>query len=369
MADPHYVALALVPGIGRSRLDTLLATFGTAERVLGAAQNELTEVPGISTAAATAIGNASLPRAEKMIARTEAGGAVVLAPGDPRFPESLRSIPDAPMLLFARGRLDILEQPAIAIVGTRSHTRYGAEACRHLASGAARAGLVVASGMARGIDAIAHTAALDASGGTVGVLGNGLGVIYPAANRALYERVGKDGCLLTEYPPGDKPNAGSFPRRNRLVSGLSQVTLVIEAGERSGALITVNCALQQGRDVLAVPGPITSPASLGCNRLIQCGAKPALGLRDLLEEYGLEIPGAPGAKLPTDLTAAERAALDAIGGDDRHVDELSRALGRSASETLAVLTSLEIRGLVVQEPGKRFRKAGRLGEQEVEIGD
>ena len=178
----------------------------------------------------------------------------VLAPDDPRFPPALRQIPDAPTLLFAAGNLDLLCRTAVAIVGSRSHTRYGGEACRHFAGGLARAGVVVVSGMARGIDALAHGAALDVGGGTVGVLGNGLGVVYPAANRALYERVLREGCLLTEHAPGERPNAGSFPRRNRMISGLARATIVVEARERSGALITADCALGQGHDVLAGRG-------------------------------------------------------------------------------------------------------------------
>lgn len=356
--DPSYVALALVPGIGRSRLDTLLEKFGTARRILGASSAELQEVHGIGPAAVTAIRDVTPAAGERILRRCAEREIVALAPDDPRFPEQLRRIPDAPALLFAKGRTELLGRACVAIVGTRSHSRYGTEVCRHLAGGAARAGLVVVSGMARGIDAIAHRAALDADGMTVGVLGNGIGVIYPSANRALYERVEREGCLLSEYPPGERPNAGSFQSRNRLISGLARATVVIEAGERSGALITARCASEQSRDVLAVPGPVTSPASLGCNRLIQMGAKPALGLRDILEEYGIGVPGVPSARLPTDLTEGERRMLDAIGSEERHVDELALALSIATAEALAVLTSLEIRGLIVQEPGKRFRKSG-----------
>jgi DNA processing protein len=215
--------------------------------------------------------------------------------------------------------------------------------------------LVVVSGLARGLDRVAHEAALEVGGGTVGVLGNGLGVVYPAANRKLYDRMAAAGCLLTEFPPGERPSAGSFPRRNRLISGLSRVTLVVEARGRSGALITADCALAQGKEVLAVPGPITSPLSIGCNRLIQHGAKPALGLRDVLEEYGQTFDAAPASTLPSDLTDAERGMLDVLGLGLEHVDEVAHRFGRPASETLAVLTSLEIRGLVSQEPGKIFR--------------
>jgi DNA processing protein len=336
-------------------MDALLGAFGSPEAVLDAPLHALKEVPDVGTAAATAIRGADVSTAERTMARAADVGAVVLVPNDPRFPDALRRIPDSPTLVFATGRVHLLEAPCVAIVGSRSHTRYGAEVCRHFATGLVRAGLVVVSGMARGLDAAAHQAALDAGGGTIGVLGNGLGVIYPTSNRALYERVRAEGCLLTEFPPGERPNAGSFPRRNRLISGLSRVTLVVEARERSGALITAGCAASQGRDVLAVPGPITSPVSVGCNRLIQAGAKPALGLRDVLEEYGITLPDVPSAALPTDLSDDERRVLDILALGSEHVDDVATRLGQPAAETLAVLTSLEIRGLVGQDPGKLFR--------------
>ncbi len=342
MSLEAYVSLALASGVGSVRYGALLQKFGTPEAAL-----------------------ASMPRAnpssgEKIVREVAELGGAVLVPEDERFPPALREIPDAPLLLFALGRLELLQRRAVAVIGSRSHTRYGAEVCRHFAGGLARAGLVVVSGMARGLDAIAHTAALDAKGPTVGVLGNGFGVIYPAANRALYQRVAREGCLLTEMPPGEKPHPGSFPRRNRLISGLARVTLVVEAGARSGTLLTVDAALMQGRDVLAVPGPITSPISVGCNRLIQGGAKPALGLRDVLEEYGIALQGVPSASLPTDLTPAERGVLDALAAGDELVDDIAARVGSPPGETLAVLTSLEIRGLIVQEPGKVFRRRSDL---------
>jgi len=362
--DLAYVNLALVPAIGRARLEILLATFESAEEVLRASQAELEKVPNISRAAATAIASADPHAAEKVCGRAERVGATVLLPTDSRFPQKLREIPDAPTILFVLGNLEYLNADSVGIVGSRSHTRYGAAACRLLSAAAAEAGLVVVSGMARGLDRLAHEAALEQGGGTVGVLGNGVGVVYPAANRALYERVAVEGCLLTEYPPGDKPHAGSFPRRNRLISGLSRVTVVVEARERSGALITAECALNQGREVLAVPGPITSPLSLGCNRLIQLGAKPALGPRDILEEFGRTVCDAPAASIPSDLTEAERDLLDILGLGIEQIDEVAARAKRDVGEALAVLTSLEIRGLVTQEPGKVFRMAyGAVGSE------
>jgi DNA processing protein len=353
-----YIALAQAPGIGPRRLSKLLERFGGAQAVLAASPDEL-RARRVSAAAATAIRRASVDRAEKLAAETAELGGCILIPADPEFPQSLRETYDPPVLLFAMGRLELLGRPAVAMVGSRGHTRYGAEVVRHLAGGCARAGLVVVSGMARGIDALAHHAALDAGGGTIGVLGNGLGVIYPSANRALYARAGRDGLLITEFSPGERPNAGSFPERNRLIGGLARVTVVIEARERSGALITVGCALRDGREAMAVPGPITSPVSVGCNRLIQNGSKPVLGLRDILEEYGIGCD-APACRIPTDLTDAERRTLGALNPSPRHVDDLAASLGLDTAETLALLTSLEIRGLAEHAPGKFFSTASAL---------
>jgi len=229
----------------------------------------------------------------------------------------------------------------------------------------ARAGVVVVSGMARGIDAIAHTAALDAGGASVGVLGNGFGVIYPAVNRVLYERMVARGCLVTELPPGERPHAGAFPKRNRLISGLAGVTVVIEAAPGSGALITADCALDQGRAVLAVPGPITSRTSLGCNKLIQQGAKPALAAGDILEELGLpgagqgtaerESPvGVSGRTPPPDLSALQRSLWDTLRSEPRHVDVLVATAGADTGAVLTALTELEMLGVVQQRPGMVF---------------
>jgi DNA processing protein len=341
MIDRSYVTLALVPGIGRVRLDVLLKTFGSADAVLRTAVDDLRAVPGISLAAATAIRDAPVKMSERLVSRTEELGGEILTPSDKRFPAALRDIPDAPILLFALGRLELLQAPSVARL--------------------ARAGLVVVSGMARGLDAVAHTAALDAGsageGATVGVLGNGLGVVYPAANRALYDRVADTGCLLTEFPTGERPQVGNFPRRNRLISGLCRATIVVEARDGSGALITAECALTQGREVMAIPGPITSPVSNGTNRLLQVGAKPVLGLRDVLEEYGIS-EAAPSVSVPSDLSDEERRVMDLLGEGLGHVDEIARRLGaNNAAGVLAVLTSLEIRGLVAQEPGKIFRRS------------
>ncbi|NNG17172.1 MAG: DNA-protecting protein DprA, partial [Gemmatimonadales bacterium] len=296
---------------------------------------------------------------QAILARVGQLGADTLLPDDPGFPASLTTIPDPPVLLFAKGDLSLLASPAAALVGSRDHSPYGREACCELARCAARAGLTVVSGMARGLDAVAHQAALDAGGGTIGVLGNGLGVIYPAANRSLYQRVAQVGLLLSEFPPGERPHAGSFPRRNRLISGLARVTVVIEAGERSGTLITVAAALDQGRDVMAVPGPITSPTSVGTNRLIRDGAAPLLEPADLLALFdGLAAPvKTREERRPPLLADDSQRVYDELDEAPIHLDALADRLTEPVGRLLAILSTLELQGLVEQQPGNLFAKA------------
>ena len=360
-----YLALAQVPGIGAARLRTLVVAFESASAALRAPHGAIAALPGFSRAAATAI-RASSPRAgHQILDQLDRLGACVLLPDDPAFPPLLSEVPDPPALLFVWGDPALLARPAAGIVGRRDHSAYGAEAARLLAAGVAGAGVVVVSGMARGIDAIAHAAALDVGGASVGILGNGFGVIYPAVNRALYERMVACGCLVTELPPGERPHAGAFPRRNRLISGLGGVTVVVEAAPGSGALITADCALDQGRAVLAVPGPITSPSSLGCNKLIQQGAKPALTAGDILEELGLPGAGDPGPAgrsktgasprgQPPDLSDLQRSLWDALATEPKHVDVLVATAGADTGAVLTALTELEMRGVVQQRPGMVF---------------
>jgi DNA processing protein len=358
-----HVALALTPGVGAARFGSLVAACQSAHGVLLAPSRLLCSIPGIPAALADDIKRRTVADGERVLGEVRALGGVALVPGDPDFPTSLRQIPEPPPLLFARGDLRLLRRPAVAIVGSRDHSAYGAAACRLIAGTAARAGAVVVSGMARGLDAIAHQAALDAGGGTIGVLGNGLGVVYPAANGALYRRVAGRGLLLTEFPPGERPHAGSFPRRNRLISGLARVTVVVEAALGSGALITAEAALEQGREVLAVPGPITSAVSGGVNRLIRDGAAPLLEPADLLQHFP-ELGPAPTAAawlpepatLPRGLSPAERALAERLGDQPMHVDQVAARVGRPAHEVLAALCSLELAGVVEQRPGSLFRR-------------
>ena len=357
-----YLTLAQVPGLGPARLQTLLDACLTPLGAHSAPFAFLCNLPGITCACATAIKETPLRAGRDLVEAAERAGARILVPADADFPGPLRTIPDPPPFLFALGNLGLLERPALAVVGSRDHTVYGEAVARTLAGRAARAGLAIVSGMARGLDAVAHVAALDAGGATIGVLGNGIGVVYPAANRALYERVAERGLLLTEFPPGERPHAGSFPRRNRLISGLARVTIVVEAAIGSGALITAGTALDQGREVLAVPGPITSAVSSGCNRLLRDGATPYLEPVDLLQYYPEAVlaPDEPStssavpASLPDTLSAVERRIAELLGPEPVHLDHLIERAGRPVGELLAVLCALELQGLAEQRPGRLF---------------
>ena len=356
------VALSLVPGVGPQRLRHIVATFGSAQAALDAPQSRLQSLEGIGRAAATAIKEARPEDGARVLSQLASLGARVLVAGQPEFPAKLEEIHDPPPLLYVWGDTSLLTRASVAFVGSRDHTTYGAEAARILATAVAHRAVIV-SGMARGIDAIAHAAALDAGCGSIGVLGNGFGVIYPAANRALYERMVAHGCLVTEHPPGERPHAGSFPRRNRLISGLSRAVVVVEADVKSGALVTANEGLEQGRPVLAVPGPITSRTSAGCNKLIQQGAKPALCAADILEELGLASGmrelglalSTPAPRVPPiDLSGLQLTLWSRMTTEPQHVDALVAATQTGAANVLGALTELELRGLVRQGPGMVF---------------
>lgn len=384
-----FLALALVPGIGPARLARLLEYCHTALGALSAPFAFLCTIPGISDAAATAIAGTSPADGERVFAQVEEMGARCLVSADPEYPDALREIPDPPPVLFAMGDLSLLARPGVAIVGSRDHSGYGQEVAERVARAAARAGIAIVSGMARGLDAVAHAEALRIGGPTIGVLGNGLGVIYPAANRLLYEQVAAKGLLLTEFPPGDKPLAHSFPRRNRIISGLARVTVVVEAAEGSGTLITVGAALAQGRDVMAVPGPITSLTSVGTNRLIRDGAEPLLDPADLLAHYpevvetvgAVETVGtvgtveavetvagaavatiagtapphqAPSAPvpIPSDLLPAELAMAEALQAGPLPIDALILRLALSPAQVLVAVSVLELRGVASHERGR-----------------
>ncbi|HEX6324482.1 MAG TPA: DNA-processing protein DprA [Vicinamibacterales bacterium] len=269
-----------------------------------------------------------------------------------RYPAWLRMVPDPPPVLWARGGLSVLEQTSVAIVGSRSASQYARQVARALAAGLAEAGIVVTSGMARGVDGAAHEASLAAGGRTIAVLGTGIDVVYPAEHAALAERIAASGLLLTELPPGTPPLRGHFPRRNRIISGLSRAVVVVEASEKSGSLITARMALEQGREVMAVPGSVLYGRNSGAHALIKDGAMPVETAADILEALGLDrkAPGmaGPAPEGPLELALYEAGAL----GVD--MEELGLATERDAAALAGELTRLELDGKAERLAGGRY---------------
>ena len=278
-----------------------------------------------------------------------------LGRSDRGFPPLLRAISDSPSVLFVRGRapVELLAKPAVAIVGARACSGYGAQVARMLGRELAAAGLVVVSGLARGVDGDAHRGALEAGGATVAVLGCGVDRDYPAAHRELAARIAAAGLVVSEYAPGVEPAPWRFPARNRIVAGLAQATVVVEARERSGALITADFALEEGREVFACPGEITSALSAGTNALLRLGATPLTSACDVLELFGLEA----AAEAEVDLGDAARAILERLDGPTS-ADELVRVAGLDAGAAAAALSELELAGLVATSDGV-YRRTGR----------
>jgi DNA processing protein len=364
--------LAIVEGIGPARLSALMARFGSAERVLAASAEALGALPGFGPEFVRRLRAAStdegLQRARAALAALRRVGAVSITPADAAYPDAFRTLPDPPYLLFAIGNLELMGTPGIGVVGTRSPTDYGVRAAASLSGGLAGAGLTIVSGMAKGIDAAAHAAALDAGGATIGVLGHGIDRVYPPENAKLFARVRESGLLITELAPGEEPNAGNFPRRNRLIAALSLGVLVVEMGEKSGAQHTVTYALEQGKEVFAVPGPISSTRSTGTNQLLKDGARLVTSADDILEELrgvGHGVSAAPPAQLemitapappPLDLSPDEATVCAALSAEPLHVDELVAATGLAPGNLLAALLGLELREVAESLPGKRYRR-------------
>ena len=356
-----YAALALTPGIGSKLPDIISACTTPLGAVL--APSAFLGAAGFSRAAIAAIKGATVQAGERVLRTAERMGVVPIFPGDATYPPLLVDIPDPPRLLFAFGDLALASRQAVAVVGSRSHTDYGVHACRAVVDAAVGVGAVVVSGMARGIDAEAHTRALDDGGNTIGILGNGIGVIYPAANRALYDRVARDGLLLTEMPPGERPRVYTFPHRNRLIAGLATVTIVIEAARTSGSLITATAALDAGREVLAVPGPITAVTSQGTNALIRDGSAPFLTGEDLWSRLPGASPVAAMAirqqplrrRVPEGLSARECRIAKTLLHGEQDIDLIARESELDTGVVLCELLSLELRSVVEALPGRRYR--------------
>ena len=378
-----YLALNLLPRIGPIRVRRLLDHFGTPQAILGAKQRELIMVPGIGEDMAEQIGDLEnridLAEEERRIADH---GISLVTLDDANYPGALRTIHDPPFLLYMKGTLLPGDAAAIGVVGSRRTTHYGKEQAKKLSFQLARAGFCIISGLARGIDTAAHEAALAANGRTIAVLGSGIGNVYPPENQSLADRIAENGAVLSEFPVLYVPDKQSFPLRNRIVAGMSQGLLVVEAPVRSGSLITANQALEQGRTVFAVPGPIDRPTSEGCHRLIQQGATLVCGAQDVIDELGMEInslglefepeslfASRSGTSSETSLTSPEKPKRQIeLSEIERHIlaeleqgnatiDSLCEATGNHAGKVGAALLQLELKSLVKQLPGKYFTKA------------
>jgi len=353
-----WLRLQLTPGLGRLGLLRLISHFGSPLNVIAAAENGWRGVPGLRPGLAALLPAADDPRLQILTERLAAGNAWLLTLLDPDYPPLLRAIPDPPVLLYGLGHRP--DGEALAVVGSRHPSATGRRAAATLAGEVAGHGIAIVSGLARGIDTAAHRGALDAGGTTVAVLGCGIDRVYPPENAELFARIRADGTILSEYPPGSEPLAGHFPGRNRIISGLSRGTLIVEATPDSGSLITAEMALEQGREVLAVPGSIDRPTSIGPNRLIKDGAHPVTEGADILTLlWPQQTPRSIGTaeRFAATLAGPARSVWLALDGEPQHIDELAGRLGLTAGELSAILLHLELQGGVEQLPGARYQRS------------
>jgi DNA processing protein len=356
MEQYWWFALKSVPMVGNVTFRRLLERFGTPEKVLRASEAELARTKGVSAAAAAAISRHDWRAfAEQECEKVTRCGVRVITFLAEDYPKILLEIPDPPPYLYVRGELRGNET-AVAIVGSRRASSYGLLTTTRMATALAGHGITVVSGMARGVDTAAHRGALAGGGRSVGVLGCGIDVVYPPENRRLFEEMAEKGAIVSEFPLGTLPLAENFPRRNRIISGISRGVLVVEAMEKSGSLITAQYALEQGREVFAIPGNINSGASRGTNRLIKEGAKLVECVEDILEELPHRPATAVGAEpAPAfSLTPREAAVYTLLAEAPRHIDEVIVKSGLTVGDVSAILLALELKGAVMQLPGKVF---------------
>jgi DNA processing protein len=362
-----WLALRLTPGLGARLTGKLLRQFGGPEEIFRASLTELESCQLPVAAAQAVFGKNAFREAEKELAGVRKAGIRLVTWEETEYPRLLTQIYDPPPLLYVRGNVELLSRHAISMVGTRRPTPYGNQIAERLARDLAERGLVIVSGLARGIDSSAHRGACAAArGGTIGVLGSGIDVIYPKENRKLFEEVEKRGAIVTEFPLGTHPAPENFPVRNRIVAGMGLGVIVVQGAQYSGSLITSRLAMEFGREVYGIPGNVTEPMSFAPNQLIKQGAKLATNWQEVVEELPTEVRA---ELFPVEATTAEeRASLfegslsptekrlfDLIRIEEPvHVDELVEKTGLSSSETLAALCEMEMRGVIRQMPGKQF---------------
>ncbi len=357
----YWIALRLVFGIGNINYKNLINHFGSPKNALQATTEELEQVAGITSRAIESIKHFK-PGAEieNEIKRIRHHAVKVVTLKDAAYPVNLKNIYDPPPFLYIKGDIIKSDTNAIAVVGSRVASDYGISATEQISRDLARCGFTIVSGMARGIDSIAHYAALAVNGRTIAVLGSGIDVVYPPENKKLYQTIMEQGAVISEFPMGTEPSAYNFPARNRIISGLSLGVLVVEASLKSGSLITARLALEQGREVFAVPGNVHSYKSKGTHRLLKEGAKLVETVQDIQDEIRLRISTVPEDKkdsaAPLDMPDDSRSVYQIMGHEPTHIDELIAQTGFASSHIAAILLDLELNGLIKQFPGKRFAK-------------
>lgn len=352
-----WLRLTLAPGIGGEAQRKLLSAHGLPDRIFIASAATLARTISLKQAEQLLSHDA---RAEIDAALAWAGepGNTILTLSDAAYPRKLLDAPDPPTVLYVKGRADLLDAPAIAIVGSRNATPQGESNAEAFAAALSEAGLAIVSGLALGIDAAAHRGGLRGKGSTIAVIGTGIDRVYPARNQALAREIAEQGAIVSEFPLGTPALKENFPRRNRIISGLANGCLVVEAAERSGSLITARLAGEQGRDVFAIPGSIHSPLSKGCHKLIKQGAKLVDDARDILDELGFcaATERKSAAAAPPDTESAK--LLDCLGYDSCDVDTLALRSGLTAERLYAILLQMELDGRIASLPGGRFQRIG-----------
>jgi DNA processing protein len=356
MSDVKYwVSFNLIPGIGTVKFSLSENHFGSLERAWHATASELRAAGLDSKTVQKIISTRPTISPDAEMKKMERHGIKAFTWNDDAYPFRLKEIYDRPPVLYVRGSLLPQDDCSIAVVGTRRATVYGRQVAEEICTELAHNGVTVISGLARGIDSVAHRATLDAGGRTVAVFGCGLDIVYPADHLRLAQRIIEQGALVSEYPPGTRPRAENFPRRNRIMSGMSLGVLVIEAGEKSGALITARLALEQNREVFAVPGSILSPMSRGTNSLIQEGAKLVRNYGDILEELNLSmVVQQPELREPTPVTDTESLLLRHISREATHIDDICRQSGLPMAVVNSMLAMMELRGIVKHMGGMNY---------------
>lgn len=348
-----WLALRMVRGIGPVVYQDLLRAFGTPAAVMATSLHALT-CAGVRADIARAIrAFEDWSAVDEQLERLARSGARLITWDDAAYPANLRQIHDPPPFLFALGEIVVADRLAVAVVGSRRVSSYGRRIARELAAGLARHGVTMVSGLARGTDAEAHWTTIRAGGRTIAVLGSGIDVVYPSEHHALARAIAKQGAVISELWMGTKPDADNFPARNRIISGLSLGTVIVEATEKSGSLITARCAAEQGREVFAVPGAV-GELTRGTHRLIREGAKLTEGVDDVIEEIAPHLRGSAGGRVPVELSMAEEQVLAAVSPDAVHIDVVIAHTKMTASDVLPILLNLELKGAVQQLPGKFF---------------